>query len=111
MSRLLAQYAEHLKGMEYDFFQAYADALEVILTTAQAIAALRPEGSIPQSLVDKVVKMVKAEHGEGAPGTDGAHVRMALEQLKVGDVIKGKAGIGGKKQEGDGRASGMSFGS
>ena len=66
---------------------------------AQAIAALRPEGSIPQSLVDKVVKKVKAEHGEGAPGTDEAHVRMALEQLKVGDVIKGKAGIGGKNRK------------
>jgi glycylpeptide N-tetradecanoyltransferase len=66
---------------------------------ARAIASLRPQNSIPQSLVDQVVEKVKAEHGEGAPGTDEAHVRMALEQLKVGDVIKGKAGIGGKNRK------------
>ncbi|KAF8485618.1 N-myristoyl transferase [Gautieria morchelliformis] len=66
---------------------------------ARALAALRPQGAIPQSLVDQVVEKVKAEHGEGAPGTDEAHVRMALEQLKVGDVIKGKAGIGGKNRK------------
>jgi glycylpeptide N-tetradecanoyltransferase len=66
---------------------------------ARALAALRPQGAIPQSLVDQVLEKVKAEHGEGAPGADEAHVRMALEQLKVGDVIKGKAGIGGKNRK------------
>ena len=66
---------------------------------SRALAALRPQDVIPQSLVDQVVEKVKAEHGEGAPGTDEAHVRMALEQLKVGDVIKGKAGIGGKNRK------------
>lgn len=65
----------------------------------RALAALRPQDAIPQSLVDQVLEKVKAEHGEGAPGTDEAHVRMALEQLKVGDVIKGKAGIGGKNRK------------
>ena len=42
MSRLLAQYAESLKGMEYYFFQAYADALEVIPTTLAENAGLNP---------------------------------------------------------------------
>ncbi|KAF8586529.1 N-myristoyl transferase [Ramaria rubella] len=66
---------------------------------ARALAALRPQSAIPQSLVDQVLEKVKAEHGEGAPGADEAHVRMALEQLKVEDVIKGKAGIGGKNRK------------
>ncbi|TDL24832.1 N-myristoyl transferase [Rickenella mellea] len=50
---------------------------------------------VPQELVDKVLVKVREEHGEGAPGTDEASVRAVLEQLKITDVLKGKAGIGG----------------
>jgi T-complex protein 1 subunit delta len=42
VSRLLAQYAQSLKGMEAYCFQAYADALEVIPTTLAENAGLNP---------------------------------------------------------------------
>ncbi|KAF8586527.1 T-complex protein 1 [Ramaria rubella] len=42
VSRLLAQYAQSLKGMEQYCFQAYADALEVIPTTLAENAGLNP---------------------------------------------------------------------
>ncbi|KAF9053853.1 t-complex protein 1 [Hymenopellis radicata] len=42
VSRLLAQYAHSLKGMEAFCFQAYADALEVIPTTLAENAGLNP---------------------------------------------------------------------
>jgi len=42
VSRMLAQYAQSLKGMEQYCFQAYADALEVIPTTLAENAGLNP---------------------------------------------------------------------
>lgn len=64
---------------------------------AKIFDAMKPGSKeIPQALVDSVMEKVREEHGEGAPGTDEETVRKALEQLKVMDVIKGKAGIGGK---------------
>ena len=42
VSRMLAQYAQSLKGMEAYCFQAYADALEVIPTTLAENAGLNP---------------------------------------------------------------------
>jgi T-complex protein 1 subunit delta len=42
VSRLLADYANSLKGMEAYCFQAYADALEVIPTTLAENAGLNP---------------------------------------------------------------------
>lgn len=42
VSRLLADYARSLKGMEAYCFQAYADALEVIPTTLAENAGLNP---------------------------------------------------------------------
>lgn len=42
VSRLLADYAHSLKGMEAYCFQAYADALEVIPTTLAENAGLNP---------------------------------------------------------------------
>ncbi|KAH8116866.1 N-myristoyl transferase [Phellopilus nigrolimitatus] len=64
---------------------------------AKLLKALKPgQEQIPQTLVDQVLERVREEHGEGVPGTDEEHVRKALEQLKVMDVIKGKAGIAGR---------------
>ncbi|PSR94116.1 hypothetical protein PHLCEN_2v4544 [Hermanssonia centrifuga] len=61
----------------------------------KALNALRSNksDSIPQDLVNVVLEKVK-ETG-GAPGADEATVRAALEQMKIKDVIQGKAGIGG----------------
>ena len=64
---------------------------------AKLLKALKPgKDEIPQTLVDQVMARVKLEHGENAPGTDEEQVRRALEELKIMDVIKGKAGIAGR---------------
>ena len=65
---------------------------------AKALAALKGE-TVPQSLVDHVVKEVQAKHGPNMEGVDEAQVRMALDQLKVMDVLKGKSGFGGKNRK------------
>lgn len=64
---------------------------------AKILRALKSgKDDIPQTLVDTVMARVREEHGEGAPGTDEETVRRALEELKIKDVIKGKAGIAGR---------------
>lgn len=50
---------------------------------------------IPQEVVDQVLDKVKAEGGPGAMEANADNVREALQQLKIMDVVKGKAGIGG----------------
>jgi len=66
---------------------------------ARALAALRPQETIPQAIVDEVLHKVKTEDGPGARDINEAEVRKALELLKIGEVIKGKAGIGGKNRK------------
>ncbi|ESK94543.1 peptide n-myristoyl transferase [Moniliophthora roreri MCA 2997] len=58
---------------------------------------------IPQEVVDRVLETVKAEGGEGGALANEENVRQALEHMKIMDVVKGKAGIGGinKKQMGE----------
>jgi glycylpeptide N-tetradecanoyltransferase len=64
---------------------------------ARALAALKgKDAAISQEVVDKVLQKVKEDYGEDAPGADEATVRQALDYLKINDVIKGKAGLGGK---------------
>ena len=64
---------------------------------AKMLSALKPgQKEIPQSVVDQVMEKVRQEHGEGAPGTDEETVRKTLEQLKIMDVVKGKAGVAGR---------------
>ena len=64
----------------------------------KALSALRGgRDHIPGDLVNVVLEKVK-ETGQ-APDADEATVRMALEQMKIKDVIQGKAGIGGKNKK------------
>ncbi|THH10777.1 hypothetical protein EW145_g1082 [Phellinidium pouzarii] len=64
---------------------------------AKLLDAMKPgQKEIPQTLVDQVMQRVREEHVEGTPDTGEDHVRKALEQLKIMDVIKGKAGIAGR---------------
>lgn len=63
----------------------------------RALKALRGKSEIPQEVVDQVLNKVQ-EHG-GAEGADADGVRVALEQMKIMDVIQGKAGIGGKNKK------------
>lgn len=65
---------------------------------AKALAALKGD-AVPQKLVDTVLEKVKEEHGENLPGADAETVRQLLEQLKIKDVMQGKAGLGGKNRK------------
>ncbi|KAL4077148.1 acyl-CoA N-acyltransferase [Scleroderma yunnanense] len=51
---------------------------------------------IPQSIVNHVAQQVKAEQGKSSAAADPESIRMALEQLKIMDVLKGKTGVGGR---------------
>ncbi|KAF8077857.1 N-myristoyl transferase [Lyophyllum atratum] len=62
---------------------------------SRALGALRGNSEIPQELVDHVLDKVKAEGAAGSADADQYNVRDALEQLKIMDVVKGKAGLGG----------------
>ena len=66
----------------------------------KALSALRPGGKdeIPDELVDTVLQRVREEGGEIAHA-DAATVRLALEQMKIKDVIQGKTGVGGKNKK------------
>ncbi|PPQ93264.1 hypothetical protein CVT25_015262 [Psilocybe cyanescens] len=65
---------------------------------------LRGKDEIPQEVVEQVLDQVKAEGGAGAADANVENVRQALQQMKIMDVAKGKAGIGGlnKKDLGEG---------
>lgn len=64
---------------------------------AKLLSALNPSNkNVPQPLVDAVMEKMREEHGEGSAEADEETVRKALEHLKVMDVIKGKAGVGGR---------------
>ncbi|KAG6898342.1 hypothetical protein C0992_009017 [Termitomyces sp. T32_za158] len=74
---------------------------------AKALNALRG-GEIPQQLIDRVLDEVKAEGSTASTQANQENVREALERLKIMDVVKGKAGIGGtnKKDIGSPHSSG-----
>ncbi|KAG6866998.1 hypothetical protein C0991_003914 [Blastosporella zonata] len=70
---------------------------------SKALGALRGNSEIPQKLVDHVLDQVKAEGAVGSSDANQKNVREVLEKLKIMDVVKGKAGIGGinKKDMGE----------
>lgn len=62
---------------------------------SKALNTLRGN-EIPQSIVTHVAEQVKAEQGEDSTAADHETIRMALEQLKIMDVLKGKSGVAGR---------------
>ncbi|KAF5373810.1 hypothetical protein D9758_000641 [Tetrapyrgos nigripes] len=50
---------------------------------------------VPQALVERVLETVKSEGVEGSEQANEENVRLALEHMKIMDVVKGKAGPGG----------------
>ncbi|KAF8212140.1 N-myristoyl transferase [Mycena galopus ATCC 62051] len=66
---------------------------------ARALAAIRNKSEIPQELVEHVLDAVKADGAEGSADANEDNVRQALEQMKIMDVVKGKAGIGGHNKK------------
>jgi glycylpeptide N-tetradecanoyltransferase len=65
----------------------------------KALNALRAKDEIPQQVVNRVMDKVKEGHGEGSLNANEENVRAALEQLRIMDVAKGKAGLGGKNKK------------
>lgn len=64
---------------------------------AKLLNSLKPgQKDVPQSIVEQVMARIRAQNGEDTPGTDEETVRQALEQLKIMDVVQGKAGIAGR---------------
>lgn len=64
----------------------------------KALNSLRGKDSIPQEVVKEVLARVNAE--QAIPGgTDEATVREALEQMKLKDMLQGKASVGGKNKK------------
>ncbi|EMD38301.1 hypothetical protein CERSUDRAFT_113468 [Gelatoporia subvermispora B] len=64
---------------------------------AKALTALRGhKDGIPQELVNVVLEKVREQGGQAAAEANEQTIRLALEQMKIKDVIQGKAGIGGK---------------
>ncbi|KAJ7905598.1 N-myristoyl transferase [Mycena olivaceomarginata] len=66
---------------------------------ARALAAIRNKSEIPQELVEHVLGAVKADGAAGSADATEDNVRQALEQMKIMDVVKGKAGIGGHNKK------------
>jgi glycylpeptide N-tetradecanoyltransferase len=57
--------------------------------------ALGGKNQIPQELVDRVLEKVKEENVPGSADLNTENVRQALQEMKIMDVVRGKAGIGG----------------
>ena len=70
---------------------------------AKALNALKSVGKgkdvISDNVVKTVLEKVKAEGGEAVAGANEEMVRLALEQMKIRDVLQGKTGIGGKNKK------------
>ncbi|KAJ7304546.1 N-myristoyl transferase [Mycena albidolilacea] len=66
---------------------------------ARALAAIRNKSEIPSELVEHVLDAVKADGSVGSADATEENVRQALEQMKIMDVVKGKAGIGGHNKK------------
>ncbi|KZV72932.1 N-myristoyl transferase [Peniophora sp. CONT] len=54
---------------------------------------------VPQAVVEKVMEGVKKDGNAEAQNLDESQVRQILEQLKINDVLQGKAGLGGKNKK------------
>lgn len=78
---------------------------------SNALNAFRGRSDIPQELVDQVLDKVKAEGSVGSEAANAENVRQALEQIKIMDVVKGKAGIGGlnRKDMGEHKVSNLTI--
>ena len=70
---------------------------------AKALSALKGcaggKDAIPDDVVQIVLDKVKAEGGAAVASADAETVRMALEQMKLREVLQGKTGVGGKNRK------------
>lgn len=70
---------------------------------SKVLASLKGKSGIPDELVNRVLDKVKAEGGVPEEDLTTENIREVLNQLKIMDVVQGKAGIGGlnKKDMGE----------
>lgn len=61
--------------------------------------ALNPKNAVPQAVLEKVVERVKEDGAPGSENIDAEDVRQVLQQIKIMDVMKGKAGFAGNNQK------------
>ena len=54
---------------------------------------------VPDVVVEKVMEGVQKQGNPETQGVDESQVRAILEQLKINDVLQGKAGLGGKNKK------------
>lgn len=59
------------------------------------LSSLISNNNIPQAVVDKVIEEVREGGAPGSADINSDDVREALAQMKIMDVVQGKAGIGG----------------
>ncbi|TRM62669.1 acyl-CoA N-acyltransferase [Schizophyllum amplum] len=60
----------------------------------KALNALRGKKEVPDQVVDVVLEKVKERGGEAGASANAENVRLALEQIKIMDIMKGKVGLG-----------------
>jgi hypothetical protein len=63
------------------------------------IDALSSTNAVPQAVLEKVVEQVKEDGAPGSENIDTEDVRQVLQQIKIKDVLKGKAAIGGNNRK------------
>jgi glycylpeptide N-tetradecanoyltransferase len=63
------------------------------------LEALSSKNAVPQAVVEKVVEQVKEDGAPGSENIDAEDVRQVLQQIKIMDVLKGKAAIGGNNRK------------
>lgn len=62
---------------------------------SKALSALKGKSGVPDELVNRVLDKVKAEGSVPEQDLTTENIREVLNQLKIMDVVQGKAGIGG----------------
>ena len=60
---------------------------------------INSKDGIPEEVVGTVLDKVKAEGGPAARDANAENVREALRQMKIMDVVQGKAGVGGQNKK------------
>ena len=63
------------------------------------IDALSSTNEVPQAVLEKVVEQVREDGAPGSENIETEDVRQVLQQIKIKDVLKGKATIGGNNRK------------
>jgi len=66
---------------------------------AKKIIDALSSNAVPQAVLEKVVEQVKENGAPGSENVDTEDVRQVLQQIKISDVLKGKAAIGGNNRK------------